>query len=224
MIREDSVFKRGKEELKREKEMMRGKSFRQKAGYFFTYYKIPFIIIAAVIVIIISICYSRAQYKGYAFQALFFNVAVTESADEELSGEFSDLIEFDESKYKVMVDSTMVISGTSQGSVSSTEKFSAEISEGVVDVCIMPEELFRSYANEGAFGDLRDFLTEEQLSEYEDLLVYDGSIPIGIYAASFTKVTENNLYVESDRPIFGIVYNTQHMDECSEFLDYLTGE
>ncbi|MCD8148020.1 MAG: hypothetical protein LUE92_00325 [Clostridiales bacterium] len=221
-MNEDSTFRKAKEELKRERDMMQGKSFRQKAGYFFTYYKIPVIIIAVVIAILISILYSRAQHRDYAFHALFVN-ADNSAHDEQMEAEFGAWIDFDSDKYQVVIDSSMYIDGNSQGSIASTEKLAAEVSSEILDVCIMPEDLFSTYTDEGCFGDLSNYLTEEQLDYYADLLVYDGDTPVGIRADDFAIIKDASLYTSEDAPVFGIVYNAPHSADCSLFLDYLTG-
>ena len=85
---------------------------------------------------------------------------------------------------------------------------------------MMPQDLFLIYAEEGCYGNLRDFLTEEQLEKYAEQMVYQDGIPVGIKADGFHKINEAELYTAVDRPIFGIVYNTGHKRECSLFLDF----
>lgn len=219
-MNEDSVFCKAGEEIKKDREKLKGKSFRQKLEYFFMYYKIPVIIIAAVIMIVISVLHSRSQYREYAFHALFLNAANTLN-DNNFSQEFGEILDIDTDNYTVTINSSLNIDGNSQVSIGSTEKFAGEVSSEILDACIMPENLFLTYAEEGCYGDLRDFLTDEQLEQCADLLVYRNDIPVGIKADSFSRIAEADLYTSEDSPIFGIVYNTPHPAECSAFLDYL---
>ncbi len=219
-MKEDSVLHKASEEAKREKAMLKEKSFGQKIQYFFMYYKIPVIIIAVIVIAVISIFYSKAHNKDYAFQALLLN-SQDSFYGESLDEEFGELIDIDSSKYEVVIDSSLSIDGTSQLSVGSTEKVMAEISTGLVDICVMPEELFDTYLDENAFGDLSDYLDDEHMAEYADLIYYDGDTPVGIRMNDAAKIKDVSLYEEDDAPILGIVYNTQHPEECLTFLDYL---
>lgn len=219
-MNEDSVFRKANEEIKKDREKMKGKSFRQKLEYFFMYYKIPVIIIAAVVVIAISVLHTRSQYREYAFHALFVNAGNTIN-DEKFSQKFGKILDIDTDNYTVAIDSSLYIDGNSQVSIGSTEKLAGEVSSQILDACIMPETLFLTYAKEGCYGDLRDFLTDEQLEQYAELLVYQDDIPVGIKAGSFTRIGEANLYTSGDSPVFGIVHNAPHPAECSAFLDYL---
>lgn len=219
-MNENSFFRKAGEELKKDREKMKGKSPGQKLEYFFMYYKIPVIIAAAVAVIAISVLHTRSQYREYAFHALFFNAADTVS-DEKFSREFGNILDIDTDSYTVTIDSSLSIDGYSQLSIGSSEKLAGEVNSQILDVCIMPEDLFLTYAGEGCYGDLRDFLTEEQLKQYAEALVYLNDIPVGIKADSFSRIEEAGLYTSKDSPVFGIVYNTPHPAECSVFLDYL---
>ena len=221
-MNQDSIFHRAGEEIKKDREKMNGKPFRKKVQYFFMYYKVPFFIIVAIIAIIISVAYSRFQNKEFAFNVFFVNASNTRS-DETFGEEFGEVIDMDDSKYMVSVDSSIYIDtdGTSQMSVAGTEKLAMEINSAVLDACIMPQNLFEAYAEEGSFGDLSDFLTEEQMENYADRIVYVDDIPVGIEAGDFAKIEEAELYEMEDAPVFAIIYNAPHADECSLFLDYL---
>lgn len=159
-MNENSVFRKAGEELKKDREKMKGKTPGQKIEYFFMYYKVPLILTAVVIAIAASLIYSHSRHREYAFHSYFVNAANTVS-DETFDREFGEIIGIDTDHYAVSVDSSLYISGTSQISVVSTEKLASEINSEILDVCIMPEELFRVYSGQGAFGSLQDFLSEE---------------------------------------------------------------
>lgn len=219
-MNDDSIFRKAREEIKKDREKMSGKSARQKIEYFFMYYKIPFIITIAVIAIAVSLLYSRAQYREYAFHALFVN-ASSSAGDDIFNQEFGEILDVDTSHYTMGIDSSLYIDGNSQISIAGTEKFAGEVNSEILDACIMPEILFQLYAGQGCYGDLRNFLTEEQMEEYAESLIYENDIPVGIKADEFSRIREAGLYTEEDAPVFGIVYNAPHGAECSLFLDYL---
>lgn len=209
-----------KEEFSKDVEKLKGKPLKEKIQYFIMYYKIPFLLIVSVIAIIISFIYSRMQYREYAFHAYFFN-AQTAEKDEIFSRELEEFLGVDTKKEIVSLDSSLQLGGNSQLSIASTEKFSVEMFNGIVDACIMPEEIFLAYVEQGCFQDLRNCLSEAQLTEYADLLIYENEIPIGVKTGSFSKLESAGLYTEEDTPIFGILGLTEHITECSEFLKFL---
>ncbi len=222
-MKEDSFFHRASGEVKREKEMTKGMTKAQKAEYFIMYHKVLILFVAIAVIVVISLAYSHAHNKGYAFQALLFN---TQNADydETYSEEFREILGINEkSGYQVVIDSSNYIEGTSQLSVAGTEKLMLEVNSRMLDVCIMPEELFDSYVEQGAFGNLEDCLSPEQLSEYCDLFIYNGDTAVGVRVDNAEKITEASLYEEDDFPVFGIIYNAPHPDESALFLDYLYG-
>lgn len=222
-MKEDSFFHKASREAKREKEIVKDMTAAKKLEYFFMYHKVLILFVTIAAIVIISLVYSNRHNKGYAFQALFFN---TQNADydDTYSEEFREIIGISEkSGYQVIIDSTNYINGTSQLSVAVIEKLTMEIDSAMLDVCVMPEELFDSYIEQGAFGSLEDCLSTDQLTDYSDLLVFDGDIPVGVRVADAKKVAEAALYEDGDVPIFGIIYNTAHPEECASFLDYLFG-
>lgn len=195
-------------------------SLRQKIEYFFMYYKVPVILSTALIAIVLSMFYSWSNRRDYGFSAFFFNASNTNS-NEVFSREFAREQNIDTNQHIVSVDCGLQIDGYSQLSIVSTEKLSSAINAQTLDVCVMPEELFLTYAAEGAFGNLGDFLTENQLAAYKDLVVYSGEEPCGIRINDFKRIQAAGLYDGEDAPIYGIVYNTKHPDTCRDFLTFL---
>lgn len=217
---ENSILKKIREEIRSDLRKMKGKPFRKKIEYFFIYYKVPLIITVAVIAMLISVYYTRSHSKSYGFHANFINANNTIS-DDAFNQEFGEIIEIDTDHFIVSVDSSLYIGGTSQQSISSTEKLAGEINSEILDVCIMPKSLFLTYAKEGCYGNLQDYLTQEQIEEYSDLFIFQDDIPIGIKAENFSRLQKADLYTEETSPVFGIIYNAPHNTECSKFLDYL---
>ena len=218
-----SIFHRISDEFKNDREKLKGKSFGQKIQYFFMYYKIPVILILAVAAIAISVGHSIASNKTMAFHAYFINADNTRS-DETLSQEFADFLQINTSKEQVSVDSSLMIDGNSQVSISSIEKFASEINSNFIDSCIMPEELFLTYAKEGAYGDLRDYISDTDLQKYKkaDQLVYQDKIPVGIRTEALSRIQGSDLYKKSDKAVIGIIYNTEHPKEAGKFLHFLS--
>ena len=117
----NSILHRFTEEIKKDREKLKGKTFLQKLEYYVMYYKIPAIITVAVIAILVSVCYTRSQSKSYGFHADFINASNTIS-DESFNREFGEIIEIDNDHSIVSIDSSLYIEVSSLQSISSTEK------------------------------------------------------------------------------------------------------
>ena len=117
--------------------------------------------------------------------------------------------------------------GTDSGSYSMTSlsKFMADIGSELLDVCGMTKDDFVKYDGSQTWMDLRDCLTDEQMTVLEDkLLTTDDGRAIGIMADDLPVLKADNCYTSTDtEAAVGIIYNTPHKEEAVKYLLYLAG-
>lgn len=106
-------------------------------------------------------------------------------------------------------------------------KFTAVISAKLCDVALMDVEKFTEYAGWSYFLDLRELLTDEQLEKWADRIVYleneDGeSIPCALDLTDAPIVEEYGIY--SDTVYSGVVVNSENMELCASFFEWLLAE
>lgn len=219
-MRRPAILQKLKTEFYNDREKLQGKTLAQKLRYYFMYYKVPFIIILAVVLIIISVCHARSNNLDMAFHAYFINAENTIS-DEIFENDLAEIYQIDTEKEQVLIDSSMYFGGSSMTAVSSTEKFASEINTSLLDACVMPEEYFLTYAREGAFDDLSNYLSDETMTAYADRLVYNDGIAVGICVKDFPAIQKASLYSPEENPVLGVIYNTQNPNKIQAFVDYL---
>ena len=89
----------------------------------------------------------------------------------------------------------------------------------------MTKDDFVKYDGSQTWMDLRDCLTDEQMTVLEDkLLTTDDGRAIGIMADDLPVLKADNCYTSTDtEAAVGIIYNTPHKEEAVKYLLYLAG-
>lgn len=170
------------DEFKEERDAIKNGSFKDKVKYFWCYYKFHTIVTICVIGFAVILIHDIVSQKEDAFFAVMLNSA---ALDEEQTSAFrqnyADYAGIDTDEYDVLMDNTISFSS------SGTDDFAANLNEltmsasqrlmvytaaGELDVIIGNSEIFPNQANQGMFHDLRDILTEEQITKYEPYFYY----------------------------------------------------
>lgn len=161
------------DEFKKEREKLKGKSFKEKWDYFWYYYKMHVLVIVCALILLVTTIRDIMTQKDYAFYVAFLNSFATEQ-DEIFIDEFAQLTDIDFDKYQIYLDTHMRFNVTSydQASMAAAQKFLAMSSAGEIDVVVSDRDVFASYADNGFFYDLRNYLTEEQIAKYSDHFFY----------------------------------------------------
>lgn len=161
------------DEFKEERAAIKNASFKQKAAYFKSYYLWPTVGVIAAITCTISLIYAYFSWKDDAFCAVILNSTEMEPAAAYNQG-FLEYAGIDTDKYNVTFDNSLTIDFDyySDITAASMEKLGIYRATAQLDVFIAGDELFETYANGGAFNDIRNILSEEQAAEYEPYFYY----------------------------------------------------
>lgn len=169
-----------KDEIRSEREKIKGQGAKAHLSYFWDYYKIPFIIALSAVAVIIYMISFYASKKQEFFTAVFLNTDAGETeAEEKISDDFSTAMRIDDKKKKAVIDMSMQ---ERPGDNSSTQALAvstklSSLSEGKkLDCAIMDSYNFNTYAMAGIFSDLRNAMSEKELKRYAGRIYYiDGS-------------------------------------------------
>ena len=180
---------------------MKQGNWRKKLEYFWMYYKIPFLAVLGVCVVIVYFGYAKITEKEYAFNAILLDIH-TNAQEEMLEEEFADYAGIDTEEYDVLISTSLLFSDSSSGNYAMTSlaRLYTQIGTEELDVCMMLENDFTEYAGADAFMDLREVL--------------------GVYNEGLDKIQEIGGYSD-ETSVAGILYNTKHVDTAKQFLEYL---
>ena len=161
------------DEFKKEREMLKGKSFKEKLDYFWYYYKLQVFAVIFVLILVVTTIRDIVTQKDIAFYIAFLNCFATEK-DEEFIDVFAQLTDIDLEEYDVYLDTNMRFNVTEydETSMAAAQKFLSMSSAGEIDVVVTDRDVFASYADSGFFMDLHNYLSEEQLEKYKEHFFY----------------------------------------------------
>lgn len=173
MSSQNSVNGEIREQLQKLKDM----SFKKKIGYLWHYYKIHAIVTVLIIIFVAAFIHNRATRKDIAFYAVLIN-AETPYIDYMSYGDaFAQYAGLDTDKYRAFIDTSSKVSNNyyNQDSAANTDKMSALIYTGSIDVITADTYAFEYYAQSDTFFNLELILPEDVLEKYSDSLYYTDS-------------------------------------------------
>ncbi len=200
---------------------MKQGNWRKKLEYFWMYYKIPFLAVLGVCIVIAYFGYAKITEKESAFNAILLDIH-TNTQEEVLEEEFADYAGINTKEYDVLISTSLLFSDASSGNYAMTSlaRLYTQIGTEELDVCMMLEDDFTEYAGADAFMDLRDVFTEEELARFPKLYEDDDGRVLGVYNEGLEKLQEIEGY-SGEVSVAGILYNSNHVDTAKEFLEYL---
>lgn len=163
------------DEFKEEREAMKHKSFKEKLKYFWYYYK--WYVIAGVVLFaaVISFVYSRVTEKDTILSgiALNGNLLNGQEKSETLLSDFISYLELDPAKNEAFIKTGLYMNGSNvQEAYEANQYITLNIAVGDLDICLMNEESFLSFAYDDTFADLTECLDEELKNSLSDKFFY----------------------------------------------------
>ena len=161
------------DEIKAQRGKIKEMSFKEKLSYFWEYYRIPFFIVTAVIILAFFLIRDIATAKPYGFYAMLIN-ASPNTQETDLEQSFSTYADIDKAKYDCYIDTatTLNLNSTNQYDMASIQKIMAVVAAGDLDTMVADYNSFSHYAMNDTFTDLRKVLSKDQLAKYSDDLYY----------------------------------------------------
>lgn len=196
-------------------------SRREKLEYFWMYYKVPFLVCVAIMVIAVSFGHAALTEKESGFQAILFDIH-TDVEGTDLAEEFADYAGIDTREYDVLIHTSLLLDDTSSTNykISSISKLYSLVGTEDLDVCMMTEADFEKYEEEGMFLDLSTCMSLEELEEFPEVYEKNGKI-LGIYGSDLLKIKTISGYSDGEKSVAGIIYNSKHRNQAVSFLHYL---
>lgn len=164
-----------RDEIRAEREKLRGQSLRKRIGYFYEYYRLPFFAVLLLLLLGAGFLRELAGRKPTGFYALFLNAEpVGDAPLAAISENWYALLGIDEGKQEITVDAALRFDPEAgdETALAGTMRVTALLAAREADICISDPKLFAYYAESGAFLDLRELYSEEELAAYAGRLCY----------------------------------------------------
>lgn len=165
------------DEFKEERENIKNGTPKQKAAYFWEYYKWYVIIPVIILIVVISYIHHMVTKTDDVLNGLLINTHNVEAQTlaDQLGADFCKEMKIDTKEYGVTLNPSLnyITNNTSGASNYETlQALMAWVGAGSIDfinsdVDTMTELAYREY-----FSDLRDILSEDDLTQYEPYFLY----------------------------------------------------
>lgn len=209
--------------------VFQNEGFKGKLNYIAYYYKWHAIAIVFVLAMICAMIYSQVTKKDIALQVIYINgFPNVESTD--FMADFQKTTGINEAKEETLLDDSLYINLDSPGNYDeqNVETLYAKCSAGLVDVCVVDESYFMKMAEGGFFLDLSSVLSEEQMEQYKDRIVWydrpedykEGEEAVAIEVTNAPKIVSTQSYPNS-KCYYGIITTAENIDNSVAFLKYL---
>ena len=159
------------DEIRQQQMKMKDMSFKGKLAYFWDYYKIHTLVAVIVIIMSITLIHDIVSSKDYNFYAVMLNCRVP---SDNLEAVFSEYAQLDSETYDCFIDTNSTLSYTNinEYDMATTQRLLALVQTGDLDAVVFDSTTFKTYALNSMFHNLRDIMSAEELSQYEDRLYY----------------------------------------------------
>ncbi len=239
-----------KQEFDNAKKQMDGKTFQEKASYFWYYYKWHTIILLLLIVAAINIIYTNLTSKECVLNGAFLNTSYAYADTSNLEKGFLEQNNLDTQKYEIILDTSLGYSTATQtvdsASYETVQVLMAKVAAEELDFLLDMGSFIYDLAYKQYFVDLTTVLSENQLQKYESYLLYidsacfddsysdieteypdatkpelmESPIPVLINVSNIDKLTD--IYPsDSTTLLLGVIANGPNAEMAIKFIDYL---
>lgn len=216
-----------KDEIAKNKEMMKNKSAWERFKYFCYYYWKPialFLIAACFIIAFIRHFIEYGKESSIYVALVNCNIISEEQTDLVSDYVLSRNIDTDANPARLDVGLQMAENRNDNLDVANSQKLSAFLESGSIDVLIAPEWTIESCANQAYLSNIETVLPKDLYEQLEDRLIYhtyedDGRVPVALYVGDLPRI--RSLYEADEKPYFAIGNITERKETAVDFLRYL---
>lgn len=216
-----------KDEIAENKEKMKEKSKWEQFRYFWYYHWKP--VLLAVIAVCCVCSFIRhfiesLKDPSISVAVVNCNIIAEEQTDLVSGYTLSRNIDTDAHPAKLDVNLPMAENRNDNLDVANSQKLSAFLENGSIDVLIAPDWVIESCANQAYLENVETLLPQDLYERFEDRLIYhtyedDGRVPIAIYVGDIDKIAA--IYDEDTEPYMAIGNFSSRQDVAVDFLRYL---
>lgn len=161
------------DEIREQQKKLKERTFKEKLGYFWDYYRVHTLVILLVIVLGGALIRDIVTSKEEAFSAMLLN-AYGGQWQSGFQADFAEYAGIDTETYSCYIDTTSTLDYrmTSEVDLAVFQRTVAMAQSGGLDVVAGDLMPFTHIAGTGMFLNLEDVLTEEEYARYEPYFYY----------------------------------------------------
>lgn len=165
------------DEFRAEREAMKTAPFKKKLAYFWDYYKWHTIITILLLIFVGSYIHTVVTATEDTLNGILLNTYSTDDVTSDIINEFAEKEEIDLTKYSITLNTTLAYSVDGSTSYSTStgdtrQVILANTGAGLLDFISGDLTSMTDLAYVSMFLDLREVLTEEQITAYEPYFLY----------------------------------------------------
>lgn len=162
------------------KDLVENGTLKEKIAYFFDYYTLHTVIIAALVIFVVSFIYGQVTKPDTVLNGLVLNVFSVDKGDpvQDLADGYLKHHNLDPKDYEVSLNASLMINmgnSSQQGQISDYEASQAmmvQCAAGAVDFISSPLNAILMYGYGDILVNLENVLSEEDLKKFEPYLLY----------------------------------------------------
>ena len=200
-------------------------SNKAKFEYVWDYYKWHIFGVIAGVALIVYLIHHYTTYRDPLLNAIMINCNDPFTVDESGYSEFLETYGYDAREYPISLNASLQFSDEDPSlNYSDNQLLTAMVATGDQDLFFGTGNMFIEYTDSGALLDLSTVLPEDVLEKYADHILYstDGGTvdpyPCAIELTDNEWVQKYNYY---DTCYFGIFYQNQNLEACTQFAEFL---
>ena len=165
------------DEFKEERENIKNGTLKQKTAYFWEYYKWYVIVPVIILIVVISYIHHMMTKTDDVLNGLLINAKSVEAQTlaDQLGADFSKEMKIDTKEYSVSLNTSLSYMANNPSGMTNYETsqaLMAWIGAGAVDFINSDANTMTELAYREYFSDLRDVLSEDNLTQYEPYFLY----------------------------------------------------
>lgn len=201
---------------------------KAKIGYIWDYYRFHILGTVLAVVILFSVIHHFVSYREPLLNVIMTNAAGGQYTSADGFDSFLDAYGYNKKEHPISLSASLTFEERDTATMdtyTNYEVLGTMMAAGGQDLFFGNNYVFLEYADQGAFLDLSTVLSPELLEKYQDHLIYptiDGtaaSYPCAVELTGNQWLQDNGYYEGSC--YFGIIRNTEHLDACVQFANFL---
>jgi hypothetical protein len=216
-----------KEKLNEEKAKLKPMNTKEKVEYIWEYYKYWIIGTLAALALIYGIVDAQIENSkdNYIYVTLI-NSQLVSSGETTLIDDFATYADVDPDNQKVNLDTSIQMDPemSTEYSMNSSTKMFAQFASNTIDITVMNKDMIDFFDDKDAFASLDQVLPADFYNAHKDRFI-TGTDSEGKQFICAMDVSDSVIMKESnaygETPYLSIVVNTENLDHCIQFLEYL---